>query len=72
MKLLTIRFEESVDITQLPKGTPVNISDGTIVLNGTVMSLTDLEDPPEAELVPHIHPGVGTVDVNIGPAVATP
>ena len=72
MKLLTIRFEEATDITQLPKGTEVNISDGTIVLNGTIMILTDIEELPDADLVPHIHPGVGTVEVNIGPAVATP
>jgi len=72
MKLLTIRFEESVDINQLPKGTEVNISDGTIVLNGTIMILTDIENPPEAELVPHRHPGVGTVELDIGPAVALP
>ena len=69
MKLLTIRFEETVNITQLPKGTPVNISDGTIVLNGTVMILTDIEDPPEAELVPHSHPATATIDVAVGPAV---
>ena len=69
MKLLTIRFEDSVDITQLPKGTPVNISDGTIVLNGTIMILTDIEELPEADLVPHSHPAIATIDVAVGPAV---
>lgn len=55
MKALTIRFEDSVDINQLPKGTAVTVSHATILLNGHVMILTDMEDPPEQELLPHTH-----------------
>lgn len=68
MKALTIRFEDSVDISQLPKGTPVTVSDGTIILNGTVMILTDIEES-EPALVPHNHP---RATVEIGPAEPTP
>jgi hypothetical protein len=64
MKLLTVRFEEAVDIAALAVGKPVTITDGTVSPAGIVMAVTQLEEPPEPALVPHTHPAA------IGPAVA--
>ena len=62
MKTLTIRFEDSVDINQLPKGTPVSVSDGTIIANGIVMILADIEELP---VQPHVHPTAVTSEINV-------
>lgn len=37
MKALTIRFDDSVDISHLPPGTAVTVGDGTTSLSGHIM-----------------------------------
>ncbi len=62
MKLITIGFKDSVDISVLPKGTaPVSVSDGTNTLsNGEVVALIDLAD---SKVKNHSH------EAEIGPPV---
>ena len=62
MKLLTVKFEEAVDITALTVGKLVTVTDGTVSPAGVVMAVTQMEEP---ELVPHTHPAA------IGPAEET-
>ena len=63
MKLLTVKFEEAMDIAPLSVGTSVTVAAGTVSLTGAVMAVTYMEDPLEPALVPHVHPAT------IGPAV---
>jgi len=63
MKLLTVKFEEAVDITALAVGKAVTVSDGAVSPAGVVMAVTEMAD---AELVPHTHPAA------VGPAVPFP
>lgn len=57
MKLVTVEFDDSVDISILPNGTsPVNISDGTNTLSeGKILALSDVLEL-ESELETHTHP----------------
>jgi len=53
MKLVTVQFEDSVDITVLPIGEPVSITNGTDSIDdGSIMSQTVMIEP---ELVDHTH-----------------
>ncbi len=45
MKLLVIQFEDTVDISPLPKGTKVTVTDGTTTLPGEVMASVDIVEP---------------------------
>lgn len=45
MKLLVIQFEDTVDISPLPKGTQVTVGDGTTTLSGEVMASVDILEP---------------------------
>ena len=55
MKVIIIKFDESVDITFLPKGTTVSVTDGTNTLNnGIVLTLIDILES-EPILLPHSH-----------------
>ncbi len=45
MKLLIVQFEDTEDITVLPKGTEVTVGDGTSSLTGRVKALVDMESP---------------------------
>lgn len=45
MKLLVIQFEDSVDISPLPKGTKVTVGDDTTTLPGEVMASVDILEP---------------------------
>lgn len=56
MKLLTIRFKDTVDISPLAVGTDVVVSDGTTTASGNVMSRTVMEEPPTIEGDYHIEP----------------
>lgn len=56
MKLLLVSFEDPVDITPLPKGTPVVVSDGATSLSGEVMASVDILEPPGLEGDYHIEP----------------
>lgn len=66
MKLITVQFDESVNINSIPKGATVTVSDGTTTLTGKVMALTDMADP-EAVLVPHTHPVTGAAGLPVTP-----
>ena len=46
MKVLVIQLEESVDISLLPKGKKVIVTDGLINHPGEVMFSADMLDPP--------------------------
>ena len=52
MKLVTVQFDDSVDISVLPKGnTPITVSDGTVTLaGGTIMALSDVIEPVQPTL----------------------
>ena len=56
MKLITIRFEDTVDIAPLAIGTNVTVSDGKTSVQGKVMSATVIEEPPTLEGDYHIVP----------------
>lgn len=63
MRLLTIQFEDSVDVSSLPKGTTVTVSDGSnTVSDGTVLAVSDVQDP---EVLPHNHPANTTIGLPI-------
>lgn len=64
MKLITVQFPDSTDITIIPKGMGgITVSDGTNnISGGEIMALTDMVEP---ELIPHIHPAT----TNVGPPV---
>jgi len=70
MKLITVQFDDSVDITTITIGTkPITVSDGaTNITGGTLMSQTEMIEP---ELVPHTHVVVTSVpvDTTTGPAI---
>jgi len=55
MKLIVVNFDDSVDVSSIPVGASVNIGSGTITLSGLVMAITQMEEPPEQELIPHTH-----------------
>ena len=66
MKLVTVQFNDSVDISVLAKGTTgISVTDGTNTLeNGIIRILSDVSEP-EPEIVQHTHPAA------IGPATPT-
>lgn len=72
MKLLTIRFDNAVNL--LEKGTAVSVSDGTTLINGVIMMASDVEEVPT---VPHAHEAAvqvtpGSVTVVVGPSAPIP
>lgn len=54
MKIVTIGFEDSIDISVLLKGTPVTVSDGTNTIEGKLLALIDAYEKPTV-LVLHTH-----------------
>jgi hypothetical protein len=74
MKLVTVQFPDSTDLSSIPKGSAVSIGS---VSGGTVLAITEMYEPPAApaQLVPHTHEVAGTamlsgpVNGNTGPAV---
>ena len=63
MKLLTIRFEDAADLAAFAVGAKINVSNSSSTTEGVVLAVTNMADPPEAEIVQHTHP--------VGPAVPT-
>lgn len=51
MKLITVRFDDSKDVTVLPKETTgITVTNGTVsVADGTILALCDVEDTPAPE-----------------------
>lgn len=45
MKLLVVQFEDTVDLSPLPKGTKVTVTGGTTTLTGGVMASMDILEP---------------------------
>jgi hypothetical protein len=68
MKLMTIQFPDTVDMTVIPKGTVVTVGDGTSSLQGKVFAQTDLVDEP---VPPHIHAAItdSHSSTSIGPPI---
>jgi len=62
MRLLIISFNDGVDLSTLPSGTGVAVSDGITTVSGRVLMPAGPIEEPAPELVPHSHPA------DIGPA----
>lgn len=56
MKLLVVKFEEVIDTTPFPPGTPVIVSNLAAELTGIVMANVHMEEPPTLEGNYHIVP----------------
>jgi len=66
MKLITVRYEDTVDISAFSKGTVVTLSSGSAQAEGgVVLAVSDIVDV-EPVLVPHTH-GL-TINGTVGPA----
>ena len=70
MKLITVQFEDSVDIATISiDSKPITVSYGTTTISGgTLMSQTVMIEP---DLVPHAHTVVADAVINAttGPAI---
>ena len=55
MKLITVQYPDSVDISKLVKGAKVTVSDGINSLDGEILVISDVQDSVPV-LVPHTHP----------------
>lgn len=66
MKVVVVRFPDTVDISTLTAGIAVSVKGlGTVeVTGGTVNSVSSMEDAPAVALVPHTHDEGAT-----GPAI---
>jgi hypothetical protein len=75
VKVLIIKFEDSVDVSALPVGAKeITVSDGVnTIKSGVVIAKTDAINPDEPALVQHTHAlngtSSGTVTGISGPAV---
>ena len=50
MKLLVLKFGNEIDLSALPWGTEVTVSDGTNIVTGKVVTpVGPMEDPPTLE-----------------------
>lgn len=71
MKFITVRFDDSVDITQIPEGTPgVSIVQGNITIGGGVLSSQLVSENPPVPTHSHASQTTATVNTVIGPPVA--
>lgn len=65
MKVVVIRFPDTADVSALTVGAAVSVYVGAVtVAGGTVNSVSVMEDPPAATLIPHTHDEGAT-----GPAI---
>lgn len=54
MKIIMVKFDETVNITPFPKGKPVTLTHDTTAIQGIVMATCDIEDPPPIEGIFHL------------------
>lgn len=62
MKLVTVQFNDSVNLSGIVKGEDASVVTTVTVAGGKIMAISDVLDP-EPELTPHNHPAA------IGPAM---
>jgi hypothetical protein len=54
VKVISISFPDTVDVLAITKGNPATVTQGATSLDGTVLALTDIYEPP-TELLTHTH-----------------
>lgn len=70
MKVLTIKFDDGVDLTHLDVDDAVEVTKDGVAVSGSVMtSPFRMANPPEQELLPHTHPFSVSSEGIVGPAV---